>query len=143
MAFNIGFYAYAIIGHTQADNLLPQLLLEQFDTIECVNFLTKTECLLSEKDSVKVKLEAFVNPTGKAGGNKAADMQQENNIKMVKKVLRGLGAGKTDKAIERSSKAAPVITSIEENFKNMTQNPSLTDMLKNQWKVMSAYYVSI
>ena len=48
--------------------------------IECVNFLTKTECLLSEKDSVKVKLEAFVNPTGKAGGNKAADMQQENNI---------------------------------------------------------------
>ena len=111
--------------------------------IECVNFLTKTECLLSEKDSVKVKLEAFVNPTGNAGGNKAADMQQENNIKMVKTVLRGLGAGKTDKAIERSSKAAPVITSIEENFKNMTQNPSLTDMLKNQWKVMSAYCVSI
>ena len=33
MAFNIGFYAYAIIGHTRADHLLPQLLLEQFDTI--------------------------------------------------------------------------------------------------------------
>ena len=93
--------------------------------IECVNFLTKTECLLSEKDSVKVKLEAFVNPTGKAGGNKAADMQQENNIKMVKTVLRGLGAGKTDKAIERSTKAAPVITSIEENFKNMTGSKSI------------------
>ena len=31
MAFNIGFYAYAIIGHTQADQLLPQLM-EQFDT---------------------------------------------------------------------------------------------------------------
>ena len=27
MAFNIGFYAYAI------DQLLPQLLMEQFDTI--------------------------------------------------------------------------------------------------------------
>ena len=24
MAFNIGFYAYAIIGHTRADQLLPQ-----------------------------------------------------------------------------------------------------------------------
>ena len=37
MAFNIGFYAYAIIGHTQADQLLPQLLMEQFDsfTIQC------------------------------------------------------------------------------------------------------------
>ena len=33
MAFNIGFYAYAIIGHTRADQLLPQLLMEQFDTI--------------------------------------------------------------------------------------------------------------
>ena len=32
MAFNIGFYAYAIIGHTWADQLLPQLLMEQFDT---------------------------------------------------------------------------------------------------------------
>ena len=32
MAYNIGFYAYAIIGHTQADQLLSQLLMEQFDT---------------------------------------------------------------------------------------------------------------
>ena len=32
MAFNIGFYAYAIIGHT-ADHLLPQLLMEHFDTL--------------------------------------------------------------------------------------------------------------
>ena len=31
MAFNIGFYAY-IIGHTRADQLLPQLSMEQFDT---------------------------------------------------------------------------------------------------------------
>ena len=46
-------------------------------------------------------------------------MQQENHIKMVKTVIRGLGAGKTDKALERSSKAAPVITSVEEAFKTM------------------------
>ena len=33
----IGFYAYAIIGHTGADQLLPQLLMAQFDTfpIQC------------------------------------------------------------------------------------------------------------
>ena len=36
MTFNIGFYAYAIIGHTQTDKL-TQLLMEQFDTfpIQC------------------------------------------------------------------------------------------------------------
>ena len=33
MAFCIGFYAYSIIGHTRADQLLPQLLMEQFDTL--------------------------------------------------------------------------------------------------------------
>ena len=33
MAFNIGIYAYAIIGHTRADQLLPQLLMEHFDTL--------------------------------------------------------------------------------------------------------------
>ena len=33
MAFCIGFYAYAIIGHTRADQLLPQILMEQFDTL--------------------------------------------------------------------------------------------------------------
>ena len=37
MAFYIGFYAYAIIGHVQADQLLPQLLMKEFDTfpIQC------------------------------------------------------------------------------------------------------------
>ena len=37
MTFYIGFYAYAIIVHTRADQLLPQLLMEQFDTfpIQC------------------------------------------------------------------------------------------------------------
>ena len=29
----MGFYAYAIMGHTRAGQLLPQLLMEQFDTL--------------------------------------------------------------------------------------------------------------
>ena len=33
MAFYIGLYAYANIVHTRADQLLPQLLMEQFDTL--------------------------------------------------------------------------------------------------------------
>ena len=32
MAFYIGVYAYAIIVQTKADQLLPKLLMEQFDT---------------------------------------------------------------------------------------------------------------
>ena len=33
MAFYIGFYTYAILVHTLADQLLPQLLMDQFDTL--------------------------------------------------------------------------------------------------------------
>ena len=33
MAFCIGFYAYAITVHTQADQLLPLLLMERFDAL--------------------------------------------------------------------------------------------------------------
>ena len=33
MAFYIGFYAYANIVHTQANRLLTQLLMKQFDTL--------------------------------------------------------------------------------------------------------------
>ena len=37
LCFYIGLYAYAIIVHIQANQLLPQLLMEQFDTfpIQC------------------------------------------------------------------------------------------------------------
>ena len=45
MAFCIGFYAYAIIGHTQADQLLPQLLMEQFDTLPRYNVNTLNVCM--------------------------------------------------------------------------------------------------
>ena len=38
MSFNIGVYAYAIIVHTQADQLLSQLLMEQFDTMPYIQY---------------------------------------------------------------------------------------------------------
>ena len=41
MAFNIVLYAYAIIGHTRADQLLPQLLMEQFDNVDTLNICMK------------------------------------------------------------------------------------------------------
>ena len=85
--------------------------------IEMINLLTKTEYVLSPKESTCVKLRAFVNPTGSDGHNKPADLQQENNIKAVKNVVKGLGAGQTDTALVRASEAAPSINSINENFK--------------------------
>ena len=84
--------------------------------IECINSVTKLEWGMTELEKVKVLLRSFVNTAGKAGKNKPADLQQENNIKMVKSVVRGLGAGKTGAAIIRSSKAAPVLNSVATRY---------------------------
>ena len=54
--------------------------------LECINFVTKVEWILSEKERTKVLLRAFINTIGRQGKNKPADMQQENNIKTVKTV---------------------------------------------------------
>ena len=54
MAFDIGFLAYAIIGPTQADQLLPQLLMEQFDTfpIQCRHIEHMHEGVLFRKNNL-------------------------------------------------------------------------------------------
>ena len=122
--------------------------------IECVNFLTKSEILLSEKESVRLKLQAFVNVNGDKGENKAADMQQEIHIKSVKSTLRSLGAGKSDVSITRSSKASPVVSNISENTFDMmricpkkqkhTKKSSDTDMnvLLNHLRTLKPFEIN-
>jgi hypothetical protein len=85
--------------------------------MECINLLTKLEWVLSEREKMKVLLRSLVNPAGRLACNKPADMQQENNIKMVKHVFRGLGAGKlSDQALIRASQAAPAVGERATNF---------------------------
>ncbi len=66
-------------------------------------------------------LGSFVNPRGGQGRNKPADMQQENNILVLKDVIGGLGAGKTTKAMERCSLSAPVVDTIVQHYKDLMQ----------------------
>ena len=44
MAFNIVLYAYAIIGHTRADQLLPQLLMDNL-ILFLYNVVTLNICM--------------------------------------------------------------------------------------------------
>lgn len=62
--------------------------------VECIDYILKTEVMLPKLTAMRVRLGSFVNPHGKKGGNKPADMQQENNILVLKDVIKGLGATK-------------------------------------------------
>lgn len=83
--------------------------------VECIDYILKSEVLLPESLSMRLRLSSFVNPHGLKGGNKPADMQQENNILVLKDVIKGLGAHKTKNAMERASAAAPVISETVDN----------------------------
>ena len=55
MAFNIGFYAYNI-GHTQADQLLPQLLILCLYNVDTLNICMKefgSEKIIFDKMTAK------------------------------------------------------------------------------------------
>ena len=71
MAFNIGFYAYAIIGHTRADQLLPQLLMEQFNTLNiCMKEFGSEKIIFDKMQKknncvVRVKAEKTLGRVGR------------------------------------------------------------------------------
>ncbi|XP_033729230.1 uncharacterized protein LOC117318339 [Pecten maximus] len=90
---------------------------------ECIDYILKTEVMLTEKMAVKVRCGSFVNPTGHKGDNKAADLQKENEVKVLKELIRGLGSNKTENSIVAITKAAPVIDDIVGNFQEMLNIP--------------------
>lgn len=86
---------------------------------ECIDYILKVEHTLSPKLAVRVKAASVVNPKGKLGKNKAADLQKENQVKFLKTLIRTLGANKTEKAIMSITKAAPTILAVCDNFDKM------------------------
>lgn len=86
---------------------------------ECIDYILKTEIILPSDFALRVRAASFVNVHGGEGKNKAADMHKENEVKLLKDLIRGLGANKTENSIVVISKAAPVIQQIVQNYDNM------------------------
>ncbi|XP_028410703.1 uncharacterized protein LOC114533388 [Dendronephthya gigantea] len=80
-----------------------------------INIL-QTEVLLSKAEAHRCKWAATVNWKGGAGHNIEIDLFQENRNCEMKKLIRSMGANKTEKAIKRASKASGGVTEIVEAF---------------------------
>ena len=87
--------------------------------VECIDYILKTEALLPAALAIRCRLASFVNPHGGSGCNKPADMQQENNILVLKDVIKGLGTGKTREAMVRASLAAPVTDAVATQYRKI------------------------
>lgn len=84
--------------------------------IEMLVNIIQNEVFLSEPEAHQCKWAATVNWKGGAGKNIEIDLLQENRNKDVKKMIKGMGANKTEKAIINASRAAGGQRKVIENF---------------------------
>ncbi|XP_028403253.1 uncharacterized protein LOC114525978 [Dendronephthya gigantea] len=103
--------------------LRKQLLTHFFATpgfnefaIEMLINIFQGEVLLSEAEAHRCKWAATVNWRGGIGRNIEIDLFQENRNCEMKKLIRSMGANKTERAIERASKASGGVAKIVEAF---------------------------
>ena len=104
-------------------NLRKQLLVHFFVTggfnefaIEMLVNILQTQVLLSEAEAYNCQWAVTVNWKGGVGHNIEIDLFQENMNSDMKKLIRSMGANKTEKAITRASKASAGVTNIVESF---------------------------
>ena len=81
---------------------------------DCLDFIMKTQYLLSPQESLRVLEGAFMNPTGKPGRNIESDLKVEHTVRTRKNLIRGLGANKSERAILRATGAADMVDQVIE-----------------------------
>ena len=105
-----------------------QLLIHFFATpgfnefaIEMLINILQCRVLLSEAEAHQCKWAATVNWNGGAGKNIEIDLFQENQNCEVKKLIKAMGANKTEKAIGRASQASGSVTKVVEAFESQVR----------------------
>lgn len=110
-------------GNGQYLSVLHKLLLINFYSaayneyaIEMLINIMQTEILLSPAEAHRCMWAATVNWRGGAKKNVEIDLFQEVRNKDMKTMVKSMGANKTEKAIQRASKAAGGVRKIVEAF---------------------------
>lgn len=83
---------------------------------EIFRLISKLKCQMTEQMAARTSHGRFVNWKGGKGGNCPNDLKQEHLVKFTKKLIRGMGAQKTEKAVNRATSAACGLQQIIEQF---------------------------
>jgi hypothetical protein len=103
--------------------LRKQLLVHFFSTpgynefaIEMLINILQCQVLLTEAEAHQCKWAATVNWNGGSGKNIEIDLFQENQNSEMKKLIKSMGANKSEQAISRASKACGGVKKIVESY---------------------------
>jgi hypothetical protein len=99
-----------LLHHFKSDSGYNSFAIEMF-----INII-QNEVLLTEQEAHQCIWSATTNWPGGKGRNIEIDLLQENRNKDLKKLIKGMGANKTDKSIDRASRAVGGIQQIVENL---------------------------
>ena len=99
-----------LIHHFKSDSRFNAYAIEMLISV------VQNEVLLSESEAHQCKWASIANWKGGSQKNMEIDLLQENRNKDIKKLIKGMGANKTDNAIARASRAAGGVRKIIENF---------------------------
>lgn len=95
--------------------------------VENVDFLLKTQHLLSPMQSLRVRKCSYVNTHQGAGKNKELDLAMENSVCNRKNLIRNLGANKTEAAILRATGSADALANVMNNIASDLHIPPTSD----------------
>lgn len=103
---------------------------------EMLRLISKVKCQFTDKMAERTIHGRFVNWKGGEGNNVANDLEEEHFVQFDKKLLKGMGAQKSFKAVERATRAACGLKKIAENFdyKTGVHPPSTAHSYQNAEK---------
>ena len=104
--------------------------------IETMRFITQVKCILTAQMAARVLNDRFVNPSGKPGHNMETDIAMEHTIKATKVLINGMGANKTQKAVQRATSSVGGVQCICQSYdKNSDVTPNSTAHSRKTAKV--------
>lgn len=104
--------------------------------IEMLINVVQNEVFLTDAEAHNCVWASTANWTGGPGRNIEIDLLQENRNKDLKKQIKAMGANKTDKAIDRSSRASGGERQIAENYDKQVNRPVHSSSHSHQSSVL-------
>ncbi len=92
--------------------------------IEALTLLPQYQLILPPRLAEQLKWSRFINTHGLPGHNISCDLHIEHLNRLAKTAIQGLGANKSEKAIQRVGKAIGTLTDTLENFDKVNNVPA-------------------
>ena len=93
-------------------------------SIEAFLTLYQYHFMLSPRQAHQLVWSRFINTRGLPGHNIECDLHMEHLNRICKNSIKGMGANKTEKAIQRAAKAIGKSSAVVDNFARTTKHPS-------------------